>query len=249
MGLQEPHAGDLDRLASVPGIRGLHIGTSPYDSFPRILQVPNERPAGSVLIVILDPEELVDDPAAPRERLLNLRRNTLDCALVASLTGVAAIHVTLLRRLGFVGLRAFVPRHFNEESLRSTLGAANLPREDVASWLTMRLDPSVRYLAHAFALALETQDHTWLPQLRRVPHALVPGRRKWAMLVKLLRPLVRLQSTPGVTIEEVARRSPYSDSAAFHKACRGLLGVGPSEVRSLLGWEWILDRFIRTQMR
>jgi hypothetical protein len=69
------------------------------------------------------------------------------------------------------------------------------------------------------------------------------------MLSKLLKPLVHLQVEPTLSIEAAATESGYVDAGAFSKACLGLLGLSPRRVRTYLGWEWILDTFLRRHRR
>jgi hypothetical protein len=78
----------------------------------------------------------------------------------------------------------------------------------------------------------------------RISDSTLPTHHKWRMLSRVLQPLVHLQNDPELSLEAVCKRPWYSSPRALNRATRRLIGYTPSEIRKLLGWEWVVDHFL-----
>ena len=56
---------------------------------------------------------------------------------------------------------------------------------------------------------------------------------------------LRLQADQRVPLLTVAVECGYSDHSSLSRQCLRLFGVRPGAIRPTLGWEWLLDRWLR----
>ncbi len=74
----------------------------------------------------------------------------------------------------------------------------------------------------------------------------LPVPSHWLHFGRVLRAALCLQSS-GVTLAEAASRLGYPDGFALSNQMQRLVGVRPSDTRRYLGWEWLVEAWIRTE--
>jgi len=164
-----------------------------------------------------------------------------------------------VRRAGTLQVRAVL---FEGEPLRTRLertltDPTDLP-EQVAQWLPVRLPelpPGVVLLiGDIFRLApLHHELGELLARLGRAERTMrtwflqagVPGPGKWLGAAHAIRAALRLQADQRVPLLTVAVECGYSDHSSLSRQCLRLFGVRPGAIRPTLGWEWLLDRWLR----
>lgn len=234
----------------------------PYDQFEAVRNLatlrPRDLPEGSLLAVGL---------GAPREEWVAIT------ALVPRLRArFPAVPVVLrvrrrpipddlewARRAGTLHIRAVLfdgepPRARLQRTLTEPVG---LP-EELEEWLTLRepaVSPGVVHLVREiFRLAPrytevgellaclgrpERTVRTWFQQ------AGLPGPGKWLAAAHAVYAALRLQSERRAPLLSVAVECGYSDHSSLSRQSLRLFGVRPGAVRQRLGWEWLLDRWLR----
>lgn len=83
---------------------------------------------------------------------------------------------------------------------------------------------------------------------RRFLNAGLPVPSHLLHFSRALRAAVRLQSTSD-SIAEVAHALGYPDGFSLSNQMHRLAGVRPSEVRPRLGWEWLVEAWLRVEAR
>lgn len=220
----------------------------PYRTFRSLTELPHCRPPGTILALILEPDALLEEASPAVDTIRTIREDTLDCAFIGRPAADArSVDRNLQRRLGAVGVRAFVPDGASPTVLRRTLQHAGFLPNDVSLWVRLRLRrPGVQAVAPVLGrLACgESINDAAVDTCRKTLETGVPTVHKWKMAGKVMPALHRLQTEPGTTVESAARGSPYSTPGSFGRACRNLFAASPSTIRRRLGWEWLLDRFV-----
>lgn len=227
----------------------------PYERFEALGDVPAE--AALVAIAIAEPRE--EWPAVTR--LVPALRARFPAAPVALRMRRPAAPEDLewARRAGALRVRAML---FEGEPPRLRLERAlTEPRdfpEELEQWLTIRLPalgPDVIHLVreivrlapeHAEVSSLlgrmgraERTVRTWF-------HAAgIPGPGKWLAVAHAICAALRLQRDRSAPLLTVAVESGYSDHSSLSRQSLRLFGVRPGRIRETLGWEWLLDRWLR----
>jgi len=73
----------------------------------------------------------------------------------------------------------------------------------------------------------------------------VPGPGKWLAVAHAVRAALRLQAEDGAPLLTLAVECGYSDHSSLSRQSLRLFGVRPGAIRRTLGWEWLLDRWLR----
>jgi len=81
---------------------------------------------------------------------------------------------------------------------------------------------------------------------RRLTTRGLPVPSHWLQMGRLLRVAVRLQNTEA-TVSSVAFEHGYPDGFALSNQMERLIGHRPSEVRRRLGWEWLVESWLRRE--
>ena len=71
------------------------------------------------------------------------------------------------------------------------------------------------------------------------------SERLTAKQAEALRAALRLQAHAGASLMVLAVECGYSDHSSLSRQCLRLFGVRPGAIRGTLGWEWLLDRWLR----
>lgn len=169
--------------------------------------------------------------------------------------------VSLARCAGTLGVRGVV---VSDQRLLDTL-RATLPRPvalgpDVREWLAARdprCSPRVRDLiGHIFAVAPECSELKDLLAPMALPVSTaraqcqkkgLPAPGAWLRVARALHAALRLQADPTASVERVAFELGYADHSALSRQMRDCFGLRPSAARKILGWEWLLDEWLRQQ--
>jgi AraC-like DNA-binding protein len=72
----------------------------------------------------------------------------------------------------------------------------------------------------------------------------VPGPGKWLAATHAVRAALRLQAEEAPLLM-LAVECGYSDHSSLSRQSLRLFGVRPGAIRGTLGWEWLLDRWLR----
>jgi AraC-like DNA-binding protein len=83
---------------------------------------------------------------------------------------------------------------------------------------------------------------------RRFSDRRLPPPSHWLQFSRVLRVSLRLQSSQ-LPVAQVATTFGYPDAFTLSNQMVRMIGVRPSDVRDCLGWEWILEAWIRKESR
>ncbi len=127
---------------------------------------------------------------------------------------------------------------------------------DYLRWRGIPVDPdTTRLLRRIVELSSEARTITSLSrQLYMSRRALgrrflargLPVPSHWLQLARILRLASRLQNTEA-SIFSIAYESGYPDGFSVSNQMHRLIGYRPSQVREFLGWEWILEAWLRRE--
>jgi AraC-like DNA-binding protein len=81
---------------------------------------------------------------------------------------------------------------------------------------------------------------------RRLALEGLPVPSHWLQMGRLLRVAVRLQNSEA-TVSSVAFEHGYPDGFSLSNQMERLMGHRPSEVRRRLGWEWLVESWLRRE--
>lgn len=163
------------------------------------------------------------------------------------------------RRAGELGIRAVV---FDDEpllpQLRRTLTDPTVLPEQIGQWLRLRLPglpPAVRGLIDEI-VRLSPRFGEVGPLLGSIGHAErtartwfrragAPGPGKWLAAAHAVRAALRMQADHAAPLLTLAVECGYSDHSSLSRQSLRLFGARPGAIRRTLGWEWLLDRWLR----
>jgi AraC-like DNA-binding protein len=81
---------------------------------------------------------------------------------------------------------------------------------------------------------------------RRLMSRGLPVPSHWLQIGRLLRIALKLQNTDA-TVSSIAFEHGYPDGFSVSNQMERLIGFRPSEVRVRLGWEWIVESWLRRE--
>lgn len=81
---------------------------------------------------------------------------------------------------------------------------------------------------------------------RRLTTRGLPVPSHWLQIGRLLRVAIRLQNSDA-TVSSVAFEHGYPDGFALSNQMERLIGYRPSDVRRHLGWEWLVESWLRRE--
>ncbi len=228
-----PLTAPLEFLRDGTGLKGSavvwFVGTGELSSN---LEIARQRPAGVVLILILPPASSL------------------------------SIEVDLLGIIGRCRPSAIVPHHedVEPEDIRALIRRppSNLPVEftEYLAWRGIRVDRETRRIIRS---TVELSRHlTTIASLSRAVYLSrrALGRRfvsrglpvpsHWLQLSRILRAVLRLQNS-AESLHTVACALGYPDGFALSNQMNRLTGVRPSTARRCLGWEWLIECWLRKE--
>jgi AraC-like DNA-binding protein len=72
----------------------------------------------------------------------------------------------------------------------------------------------------------------------------LPVPSHWLQIGRILRVAIQLQNS-GASVFAIASEAGYPDGFSLSNQMQRLIGVRPSFVREYLGWEWLLESWLR----
>ena len=198
----------------------------------RAFRLVRTRPGGLALILVLPPAQLL----RPQSRFLEVIEATRPSAILP------------FHQVPHVGELAHV--------LRRPPG--DLPAEitDYMAWRGLSVPPDIRQLIRrTVELSGEVRSVQALARGmyisrralgRRFDSAGLPVPSHWLHFSRLLRVVLRLQNSHD-SIVAAGFRVGYPDGFSLSNQMQRLTGFRPSEARKYLGWEWLLEAWLRRE--
>jgi AraC-like DNA-binding protein len=234
----------------------------PYEQEDRRPALPNlsgqQLPPGTVIAVEVSRPESASGAIASVVR--DLSQRCPSCAVVVLLRMSGEDGLVTAARLAPARLRAVVPVGPAMSSiLRDALTDPSLLPRDAVEWLRQR---SIRLNANQadliekiFAFGPHHDDVTTLLDEVGIPSSSArfrlrkrglpcPGR--WFQLARSVHAALQLQARPDLSITRLACQLGFADHSALAHLLRRTLAVTSNEIRGTLGWEWLLDRWLRS---
>ncbi|MDX1645559.1 MAG: AraC family transcriptional regulator [Longimicrobiales bacterium] len=226
----QPHRDALRDAARIPGSAVLWtLDSGRYAETRRLLE---RRPGGLALIVLLpDADRIEDDP-----NLLHAVQRCRPHGLLPRHEGVQASDIA--------------------EALRRP--PLDLPVEvtDYLAWRGLKVDrDTTRLLRRILELSSELRSVSALSRSlylsrralgRRLMTRGLPVPSHWLQFGRLLRLSTTLQNSEA-NIASIAYDFGYPDGFSLSNQMQRLIGLRPSQVRECLGWEWILETWLRRE--
>ncbi|MBW3628001.1 MAG: hypothetical protein KY464_01775 [Gemmatimonadetes bacterium] len=146
------------------------------------------------------------------------------------------------------------------EALRKPLTASSTLAEDVIEWLNLygvRLSPLVSSLI--LQIVSMAPHHDSLTELLsvvgtpetsarfRMNKKRLPPPSRWYQAARALHAALRIQGEPQTCLMRLAHTLGYADHSALSQLVYRAFGVRPGVVRGTLGWEWLMERWLRSQ--
>jgi AraC-like DNA-binding protein len=184
--------------------------------------------------------------------------------LIVLLPAAAEIRRTLplLGRVTALFPRSVLPAPYlgSPEYLRQVLAAAPRPlAEGVTRYLrrrgVLRHAAIEREVRRILELATETASVTRLSRRmyasrrtlgRHFSAAHLPVPSHWLQFARLLHITVQLQNEKSA-IFRIATRAGYPDGFTMSNQMKRLIGYRPTDVRAWLGWEWVIEAWLRRE--
>ena len=195
-------------------------------------EAARSRPAGIALTVILPPVELVPDPAE------------------------------VLRIIELCQPHSLLPHHRQPSPFDLQALLRQIPDDlageilDYMAWRGVSLDPDTRHIVRrTLEMSAELRTVSALSRSlylsrralgRRFLDRGIPVPSHWLHFGRVLRACLKLQ---GMTTNlfDVACDLGYPDGFALSNQMYRLLGIRPSVARDHLGWEWLLEAWLRRE--
>ena len=246
-------------LLSPPALFQLSPPYERYEAVPDLPALaPQDLPDAAVLVVGLEPPRHAWEDTLAQVPQLRARFPAAPIALRVA-PDIDAADLEWTRGAGGPHVRAVLlegepplPR------LRHVLTDVSLLPEQVAHWLPVRLPglaPEVGQmivmivqLSGGFAevsALLGTLGHAERTVRTWFRRAGVPGPGKWLAVSHAVRAALRLQAEESSPLLTIAVECGYSDHSSLSRQSLRLFGVRPGAIRHTLGWEWLLDRWLR----
>jgi AraC-like DNA-binding protein len=237
------------------------VSTPPYAEFgppvdARLLRPCHIAPGTVFGLRALERADAMDLLA---RQFAELRRCHPSVPLVLCLDGRFDADVaSLIQRAALLRVRGvIVAGEPMPDALRRPLTSpADLPA-DVVDWLSFRvrrLSPEVAELCRAIfreapaapgiealLTSLGESVRTARARLRKLA---LPSPAHWHQVARAVHSALCLQRRQSSPVFELAMELGYSDHSALSHQLRRLFGMSASQVRGLLGWEWLLDRWL-----
>jgi AraC-like DNA-binding protein len=200
------------------------------------------------------------DAVAVGEIVRDLTRRWQSCPVVVFLEMSAEEAILVSARLSAARPRAVVGIGPEMPTvLRDVLTDPNRLGSEVVDWLHLRqirLNPNqADLLEKIFASAAEHGELTSLLELYRIPQSSarfrlrkrgLPSPNRWFQVARAVHAALRLQARPEASVAAVAHQLGFVDHSALAHLLRRSLNLTANQIRGTLGWEWLLDRWLRS---
>jgi AraC-like DNA-binding protein len=230
-----------------------------YEVVPDLAALtPQDLPDAALLAIDFDPPRHALNEAMGLVPQLRTRFPAAPVVLRVG-PGADAADLELARRAGDLQVRAvLVEGEPLRAQLRRSLTSATSVPDEIERWLPIRLPglpPAVGQmiglivrLAPGFAevsALLGTLGHAERTVRTWFRRAGVPGPGKWLAAAHAVHASLRLQAEDSTPLLTIAVECGYSDHSSLSRQSLRLFGVRPGIIRRTLGWEWLLDRWLR----
>ena len=199
------------------------------------------------------------DPGALRALVIDLSKRVA-CPVVMLLQMSPEDALAAAARLAPMRFRAVAPLGPGMQAiLRDSLTDSSMLAQGVVDWLqlrSIRLNPNQADLVETiFAAAPRHEDLSTLLDRHRIPQSSarfrlkkrgLPSPARWFQLARALHAALRLQARPDLSVATVARQLGFADHSALAHLLRRSLHGTAHEIRGTLGWEWLLERWLRS---
>lgn len=240
---------------------GLYLFRPPYQSVqpipPDWLPGP-DMPRGEAVVWCMKAERDAEEECSA----LVARRHGLSLIVILPPPKEIAGVRGCLRRLDELRPKGVLP-HVDIDAVgafRSVLYAPPVRvGQSLAGYLTGRgllNDDTVRgYVCQIFDAAPQVRSISKLSSMlcmsrrtlgRHFAVAGLPVPSHWLQFARLLHAVFQLQRN-GLPVFHIACKLGYPDGFTMSNQMKRILGLRPSEVRGVLGWEWIVERWLRRE--
>jgi AraC-like DNA-binding protein len=234
----------------------------PYESFTEVQfdsPIMREFRPGHALVWWLDPHAQHD----ARQAQLAARRKGLPLFVILPSAAVIRANRAMFEDAMLLQPRGVLPAQLACALFVKQLLAKTPPSMADATWhyFDSRLILSPRKvrdeLRKLFELAGETHSvsaasrklYTSRRTLgRHFSSAGLPVPSHWLQFARLIQAAVQIQND-SASLFAIATRFGYPDGFTLSNQMKRMIGYRPSEVRHLLGWEWIIEAWIRQEVR
>lgn len=193
------------------------------------------------------------------EAIRGLRRRLPAVPVVLSLAPDLPDRLFLAGQAAKSAIRAVIPGDAPlGESLRRPLTDTQTIGADVVEWLTLfgfRLSPVLNHLiSHIFTSAphyseigdlLRSMGAAESSTRFRFRKKGLPAPSRWLQAARGVHAALRIQLDPERSILSHACALGYADHSALCHQMKRLFDTTPAAVRGTLGWEWLLERWVR----
>ena len=229
---------------------------------PRPLS-PGEGPLPRASVLVLDATPGADAALLPLA-VAAARQRFPAAPVVLRVPALTPAVIRLAQRAARLRVRAVVAEGEPlAEALRPQLTSPDDLGDDVVEWVELRqgrpLSPAVSTLLRRIVAGAEggAQLGELLAPLgeseRTARHRLrnkeLPPPSAWHQMARALHAALRVQAQPGVRLSRLALDLGFSDHSGFSRQLSRAFGVTPPGVRGTLGWEWLVERWVRLHGR
>lgn len=238
--------------------------TPPYERPARCVVDADEferLPAGTVLLLEMNSEPR--DWQSLHQSVMELRQSAprLPIALRIDAARVDVLNAAV--QLARMPVRAVLGGGEDyETALRRQLTRPTDLATDVVDWLAIRgtrLPPALRHLLHGI-FSMAPQTSTVAPLLLeigtsessarfRLQKKGLPPPGRWLQAARAVHAALHLQARPDRPLLPLALSLGYADHSALSHLLGRAFCVRPAEIRDRLGWEWLLDRWLRISIK
>jgi AraC-like DNA-binding protein len=231
-----------------------------YEAVPDLVALmPRDLPDAALFAIDFDPPRHALSEAMGLVPQLRTRFPGVPVVLRVG-TDADGGELELARRVGERYVRAVVIDGGEplRAQLRRSLTSVTAVPDEIEQWLPIRLPglaPAVGQmiglivrLAPGFtevSALLATLGHAERTVRTWVRRAGVPGPGKWLAAAHAVHAALRLQAEESTPLLTIAVECGYSDHSSLSRQSLRLFGVRPGVIRRTLGWEWLLDRWLR----
>jgi AraC-like DNA-binding protein len=215
------------------------------------------QPAPASLLVV----ELHGAAAWPAlEQEIRVLRQRFPCCPIALQIdpGIDDLYYVIVRA-SRLPVRAVLLRGAASPSLlRRHLAQPPALADDVVEWLQLRgirMSPALAYLV--WQIFARAPHHSELATLCREIGVVessarfrfhkksLPPPSRWLQMARALYAALRIQAEPDKPLLRLALELGYSDHSALSHQIHRTFRLRASAIRQLLGWEWLLDRWLQ----
>ena len=220
----------LQAAAEHPGTAVVWQVTGHHDE--QTARFVEDRPGGLALIVILPRSSTLEDDPALLDAVLSARPR----GLLPHHYGPRASDLAEVLRCPPLDMAADVTDYLTWRGISLDRDTTNIVRQIID--LSARTK-TINGLARAMYLSRRALG-------RRLSDRGLPVPSHWLQFARLLRLTARLQNSEA-NIFSLAYELGYPDSFAVSNQMYRLIGHRPSVVRERLGWDWVLESWIRRE--